>query len=155
MSELRQQCLWEHVSKPTVAVQALAGEHKADVCVIGGGITGLSAAIHLLEQGKSVILLEAWKIGHGGSGRNVGLVNAGTWIRPDDVEATLGQKQGSRLNKVLGEAPGEVFAMIERLGIDCQAQHKGTLHMAHNATGIADLEARHEQWRRRGATWSC
>jgi len=151
MSELRQQCLWEFVSKPTVAAQALAGEHKADVCVIGGGITGLSAAIHLLEQGKSVILLEAWKIGHGGSGRNVGLVNAGTWIRPDDVEATLGQKQGSRLNKVLGEAPGEVFAMIERLGIDCQAQHKGTLHMAHNATGIADLEARHEQWSRRGA----
>ncbi|HEK1011792.1 TPA: FAD-binding oxidoreductase [Pseudomonas putida] len=151
MSELRQQCLWEHVSQPTVAAQALAGEHKADVCVIGGGITGLSAAIHLLEQGKSVILLEAWKIGHGGSGRNVGLVNAGTWIRPDDVEATLGQKQGSRLNKVLGEAPGEVFAMIERLGIDCQAQHKGTLHMAHNATGIADLEARHEQWSRRGA----
>lgn len=52
---------------------------------------------------------------------------------------------------MLGEAPAEVFAMIERLGIDCQAQHKGTLHMAHNATGIADLEARHEQWRRRGA----
>ena len=139
--------MWEYVSQPSVAAQALAGEHQADVCVIGGGITGLSAAIHLLEQGKSVILLEAWKIGHGGSGRNVGLVNAGTWIRPDDVEATLGQKQGSRLNKVLGDAPGEVFAMIERLGIDCQAQHKGTLHMAHNATGIADLQARHEQWR--------
>jgi len=61
MSELRQQCLWEFVSTPSVAAQALAGEHKADVCVIGGGITGLSAAIHLLEQGKSVILLEAWK----------------------------------------------------------------------------------------------
>ncbi|PWQ89256.1 hypothetical protein DKX15_14995, partial [Enterococcus faecium] len=59
---------------------------------MGGGITGLSAAIHLREQGKSVIVLEAWKIGHGGSGRNVGLVNAGTWIRPDDVEATLGQR---------------------------------------------------------------
>ena len=72
-------------------------------------------------------------------------------IKVNGVEATLGQKQGSRLNKVLGEAPAEVFAMIERLGIDCQAQHKGTLHMAHNATGIADLEARHEQWRRRGA----
>jgi len=151
MPELHQQCLWEHVTPASVAVQALAGEHKADVCVIGGGITGLSAAIHLLEQGKSVIVVEAWKIGHGGSGRNVGLVNAGTWIRPDDVEATLGQQQGSRLNKALGEAPAEVFAMIERLGIDCQAQHKGTLHMAHNATGLADLEARHQQWSRRGA----
>lgn len=151
MPQLRQECLWEFVTKPSAASLALAGEHTADVCIIGGGITGLSAAVHLLEQGKSVILLEAWKIGHGGSGRNVGLVNAGTWIRPDDVEATLGQKEGSRLNKALGNAPGEVFAMIDRLGIDCQARHQGTLHMAHNATGLADLEARHEQWRRRGA----
>ena len=151
MSELRQECLWEHITPPTVAHVALAGEHKADVCVIGAGITGLSAAIHLLEQGKSVILLEAWKVGHGGSGRNVGLVNAGTWIRPDDVEATLGQQQGSRLNTLLGDAPGEVFALIERLGIDCQAHQQGNLHMAHNQTGLADLQARFEQWTRRGA----
>ncbi|WP_442110758.1 L-pipecolate oxidase [Pseudomonas sp. NUPR-001] len=151
MPELRQHCLWEHVTKQAAPLNKLTSELKADVCVIGGGITGLSAALHLLEAGKSVVLLEAWKIGHGGSGRNVGLVNAGTWIRPDDVEATLGQQQGSRLNKVLGEAPAEVFATIERLGIDCQAHNRGTLHMAHNATGVADLEARHQQWSRRGA----
>ena len=130
---------------------ALASTVSADVCIIGAGITGLSAAIHLLEQGKRVVLLEAHEIGHGGSGRNVGLVNAGTWIAPDEVEATLGLAQGRRLNQVLGDAPGEVFAMIERLGIDCQARHDGTLHMAHNANGVADLQARHNQWRRRGA----
>ena len=105
MPELRQQCLWEYVTPPAAPAVALAAGVSADVCVIGGGITGLSAALHLLEQGKSVVVLEASVIGHGGSGRNVGLVNAGTWIRPDDVEATLGQQQGSRLNKVLGEAP--------------------------------------------------
>ncbi|NBA94384.1 FAD-binding oxidoreductase [Pseudomonas sp. R5(2019)] len=151
MTELRRECLWEYVTPAPATVEVLKSAQKADVCVIGGGITGLSTAIHLLEQGKSVVLLEAWKLGHGGSGRNVGLVNAGTWIRPDDVEATLGQAQGSRLNKLLGEAPAEVFAMIERLGIDCQAHNKGTLHMAHNANGLADLKARHEQWSRRGA----
>lgn len=151
MTDLRQECLWEFVTPPAAPAAALAAEIKADVCVIGGGITGLSAAIHLLEQGKSVVLLEARVIGHGGSGRNVGLVNAGTWIRPDDVEATLGQQQGSRLNKVLGEAPAEVFALIERLGIECQARNEGTLHMAHNASGVADLQSRHQQWSRRGA----
>ena len=151
MTDLRQECLWEFVTPPAAPAAALTAQIKADVCVIGGGITGLCTAINLLEQGKSVALLEARVIGHGGSGRNVGLVNAGTWIRPDDVEATLGQQQGSRLNKVLGEAPAEVFAMIERLGIDCQARNEGTLHMAHNANGVADLQSRHQQWSRRGA----
>jgi len=151
MTDLRQECLWEFVTPPAPPAAPLSAQIKADVCVIGGGITGLCTAIHLLEQGKSVALLEARVIGHGGSGRNVGLVNAGTWIRPDDVEATLGQQQGSRLNKVLGEAPAEVFAMIERLGIDCQARNEGTLHMAHNANGVADLQSRHQQWSRRGA----
>ena len=76
--------------------------NEADYVVVGSGSSGAVLAGRLAQSGASVILLEAWKIGHGGSGRNVGLVNAGTWIRPDDVEATLGQKQGSRLNKVLG-----------------------------------------------------
>jgi glycine/D-amino acid oxidase-like deaminating enzyme len=151
MTQLRRECLWEHVTPKADSPVALASVLKADVCVIGGGITGLSAAIHLLEQGQRVVLLDANEVGHGGSGRNVGLVNAGTWIAPDDVEKTLGAAQGSRLNTFLGEAPGKVFDMIKRHGIDCQAHNLGTLHMAHNAKGVADLQARCEQWQRRGA----
>lgn len=151
MSGFRQACLWEKVTPKQVESVALAGQVKVDVCVIGGGITGLCAALHLLEQGKTVCVLEAYRVGHGGSGRNVGLVNAGTWIKPDDVESTLGKQRGSRLNEVLGQAPAEVFALIQRYAIDCQARNDGTLHMAHNAAGLADLEAREEQWRRRGA----
>ncbi|WP_238935030.1 NAD(P)/FAD-dependent oxidoreductase [Pseudomonas typographi] len=150
-SQLRQQCLWEHVLPPSAPGTPLAGETTAEVCVIGAGITGLCAAIHLLEQGRTVVVIDANRVGHGGSGRNVGLVNAGTWIKPDDVEATLGPVQGARLNSVLGQAPAEVFAMIERHGIDCQARNEGTLHMAHNPAGVADLRARHAQWSRRGA----
>jgi glycine/D-amino acid oxidase-like deaminating enzyme len=151
MTQLRQECLWEHLTPQPPSPAALASSIKADVCVIGGGITGLCAAIQLLEQGKRVVVLESHQVGHGGSGRNVGLVNAGTWIRPDDVEATLGVEQGGRLNKLLGEAPAAVFGMIERHGIQCQAHNDGTLHMAHNATGVADLQARLEQWSRRCA----
>ena len=151
MTVLRRKCLWEHLTPPRPAAAKLAGEVGVDVCVIGAGITGLSAAVHLLEMGRSVCVVEAHDTGHGGSGRNVGLVNAGTWIPPDDVEKALPEKVGARLNATLGEAPALVFATIDRLGIDCQATRTGTLQMAHNARGAENLRSRHEQWRRRGA----
>lgn len=151
MHQLQHACLWETLTPRESLSGPLNGDVQADVCIIGAGITGLSAALHLLEQGRTVCVLDAHDVGHGGSGRNVGLVNAGTWIKPDDVEATLGQRHGSRLNEVLGQAPAAVFAQIQRLGIDCQARNDGTLHMAHNAAGLADLKDREAQWRRRGA----
>lgn len=147
---LRQRCLWEAVLPPAQTGKARLPA-RTQVCVIGGGITGLSAAIRLLERGYHVVLLDAHQVGHGGSGRNVGLVNAGTWIKPDDVEQTLGSEVGKRLNQVLGEAPAKVFDTIARHAINCQARHQGTLHMAHNASGVADLQARQQQWSRRGA----
>ncbi|SDI97167.1 Glycine/D-amino acid oxidase [Pseudomonas flavescens] len=151
MRQLQHACLWETLTPRESLSGPLNGDVQADVCIIGAGITGLSAALQLLEQGRTVCVLDAHEVGHGGSGRNVGLVNAGTWIKPDDVEATLGQRHGSRLNEVLGQAPAAVFAQIRRLGIDCQARNDGTLHMAHNAAGLADLKDREGQWRRRGA----
>lgn len=65
--------------------------------------------------------------------------------------ATLGAEQGEKLNAVLGRAPTLVMETIERLGIDCQLRREGTLHMSHNASGVADLQRRHAQWTRRGA----
>lgn len=148
---LQQACLWEQLTPQRPKAEALAGELKVDVCVIGAGFTGLSTALHLLEQGKRVCILEAHETGHGGSGRNVGLVNAGMWIAPDDVEAGLGQAVGSKLVKEMGNAPSVVFGLIDKYAIDCQLQRQGTLHMAHNAAGTADLESRCAQWERRGA----
>lgn len=151
MTVFHQQCLWEAVTTEHIEGDALRSAVKVDVCVIGGGITGLNAALRLLEQGKTVCVLDAHQVGHGGSGRNVGLVNAGTWIKPDDVACILGKERGERLNAALGQAPAEVFALIDRYAIDCQAQHEGTLHMAHNEAGLDDLRAREAQWQRRGA----
>ncbi|WMR32893.1 NAD(P)/FAD-dependent oxidoreductase, partial [Metapseudomonas otitidis] len=148
---LRSSCLWESVTPALTEAAALSGEVRADVCVIGGGITGLNAALRLLEAGRRVCVLEAHEAGHGGSGRNVGLVNAGLWIPPDDIVAGLGEAVGERLNRTLGGAPAQVFEVIERYGIDCQLRREGTLHMAHNARGQADLASRCAQWQRRGA----
>lgn len=148
---LRDECLWERLTPHRPEAPALDGELSVDVCVVGAGVTGLSAAIHLLEQGKRVAVVEANRTGHGGSGRNVGLVNAGLWIPPDDIEAGFGPRDGGRLNSMLGAAPALVFELIEKYGIDCQARHEGNLHMAHNERGVADLRSREQQWQRRGA----
>lgn len=151
MAQFRQGCLWEQLTPQRPVSPALTDERSADVCIIGGGFTGLSAALRLLEGGKSVCVVEAHQVGHGGSGRNVGLVNAGTWVAPDDVEATLGRAEATRLNTALGAAPALVFATIDKYGIECQDTRTGTLHMAHNARGVEDLRSRAEQWQRRGA----
>ena len=127
---LQEQCLWETLTPQRPQAPAFKGELSVDVCVIGAGITGLSAAIHLLEQGKSVCVLEAHRTGHGGSGRNVGLVNAGMWIPPDDIEAGFGEAVGSQLNRMLGAAPSLVFSLVDKYRIDCQLRREGTLHMA-------------------------
>jgi glycine/D-amino acid oxidase-like deaminating enzyme len=151
MGQLQEKCLWEHATTPRIAPVILSDAISVDVCVIGGGITGLCAALHLLEAGTSVAVLEASSIGTGGSGRNVGLVNAGSWITPDAAAQILGPGVGERFNSVMGQAPALVFDLIEKYAIDCQARHDGTLHMAHNESGAKDIQARHDQWRRRGA----
>ena len=96
------------------------------------------------------IVLEAVEIGFGGAGRNVGLVNAGLWVRPDAVPAAIGVERGERLLKQLGDAPALVFDLISHHGIDCEAVRAGTLHCAADRHGVRDLVERARQWRGRG-----
>lgn len=81
--------LWVLTAPPAPQTAPLTDEIAADIVVIGGGYTGLSAALHLAEGGARVALLEASEIGFGGSGRNVGLVNAGMWLMPEALPAAL------------------------------------------------------------------
>ncbi|WP_026304534.1 NAD(P)/FAD-dependent oxidoreductase [Kaistia granuli] len=143
--------LWERTAPPSPATAPLAGDLKADVVVVGGGYTGLSTALHAARDGLDVVLLEGVEIGFGGSGRNVGLVNAGMWVMPDDVPATLGREHGDRLLDLLGDAPKRVFELVRMHGIDCELETAGTLHCAVGAKGLAELGQRAEQWLARGA----
>jgi glycine/D-amino acid oxidase-like deaminating enzyme len=143
--------LWAHTAPKAPRLSALEGQHKVDVAVIGGGYTGLSAALHLAETGTDVTLLEAREIGFGGAGRNVGFVNAGLWLMPDEVVRIVGQPHGERLLDVLGASPDLVFKLIEKHAIDCEAVRKGTLHCAASPGGFKELQQREAQWKRRGA----
>ena len=137
--------LWRATAQHSAKTEILEQSISCDVAIVGGGFTGLSAALHLAQAGVSVCLLEAETIGHGGSGRNVGLVNAGLWKPPEQVQQTLGQANGERMNTMLAQGPALVFDLIERHQITCEATQNGTLHCAHNARGWRDLKNRHRQ----------
>lgn len=143
--------LWARTAPPAPALTALADHLRCDVAIIGAGYTGLSAALHLAQAGVDVIVLEAEEIGFGGSGRNVGLVNAGMWIMPDDVAEVLGKKYQERLLHELSEAPNLVFELIDRHKISCEAVRNGTLHCAVGEGGLREINRRGEQWLKRGA----
>src|ERR1700722_12550248 len=89
---------------PSERFAALEGESEADVVVVGGGCTGLSAALHCAEQGLSVILLEGGRIGWGASGRNGGQMIPG--LRKDAAElvALYGRERGRALFDLAQEA---------------------------------------------------
>lgn len=143
--------LWAATAPPPPALTPYAGDAAADVAIIGGGFTGLSAALHLAKAGTDVVLLEAKEIGYGGSGRNVGLTNAGLWVLPSDIIKELGPDYGERLNTVLGASSDLVYELINKHDIQCEAIRNGTLHCAHSPAGYRYLQEREKQLGERGA----
>ena len=78
--------LWDASAVESKFVNPMNSDLACDVAIVGGGITGLSTALHAGEKGIRCHVFEANQIGFGGSGRNAGLVNAGMWLPPADVE---------------------------------------------------------------------
>ncbi|WP_273820045.1 NAD(P)/FAD-dependent oxidoreductase [Pseudomonas asplenii] len=106
-------------SHPQPEYPPLQGEVQADVCVVGGGFSGLNTAIELAERGLAVVLLEARRIGWGASGRNGGQLIRGVGHGLEQFAPVIGQDGVHRL-KLLGlEAVEIVRQRIERFRIDC------------------------------------
>jgi gamma-glutamylputrescine oxidase len=108
----------------------LEGDARVDVCIIGGGYTGLSAALHLAERGLSVALLEAHRVGWGASGRNGGQVGSGQRQDQDWLEAAVGRTQARVFWDLGEEAKGLVRDLITRHGIDCDLRD-GIAYVGH------------------------
>ena len=143
--------LWDKTAPPPPDAPVFEGERTCDVAIVGGGFTGLSAALHLAEGGASVTVLEATKIGYGGSGRNAGLVNQGLWYHPGEVVEVLGEEAGERLNEAYAYGPKLVFDLIERHGIECEVARNGTLYLAPNEAHAGKLTKRAAAMNARGA----
>ena len=143
--------LWDASAVEAKFVNPMNGDLTCDVAIVGGGFTGLSTALHAGEKGIRCHVFEANQIGFGGSGRNAGLVNAGMWLPPADVEQKLGKARGGALIQNLGDAPEYVFSLIERFQIRCEVTRSGTIHAAHAPSGLDDLIRRADTWQALGA----
>jgi gamma-glutamylputrescine oxidase len=118
----------------------LCGEVQTDVCVVGAGFTGVSAALHLAERGYRVVLVEAARIGWGASGRNGGQL--GTGLRKDvtEIEPRLGRERTRALWDLAAEAMDIVKQRIQRHAIRCDYK-QGNLLAATRARFLPELAA--------------
>ncbi|WP_101340505.1 NAD(P)/FAD-dependent oxidoreductase [Cereibacter azotoformans] len=119
---------------------ALEGEVRADVCVVGAGYTGLSAALHLAERGYSVVLLEAHRVGFGASGRNGGQVGSGQRLGQDELEAMVGLDDARKLWDLGEEAKALVRDLILRHDMPVSF-HPGIAHACRKSSEVAHAHA--------------
>jgi gamma-glutamylputrescine oxidase len=115
---------------------ALQGEVKVDVAIIGGGYTGLSAALNLAERGYQVALIEQARIGWGASGRNGGQINTGLRKGPTELIAKYGKDQAKALFDLAEESRAIIRERTERHRIRCDLK-SGSLYVAHRPSDAA------------------
>jgi glycine/D-amino acid oxidase-like deaminating enzyme len=145
------QSLWAATAPAGPACGSLTVATRAQVAVIGAGYTGLSAALHLAERGRDVVVLEACEVGVRASGVNGGQVIPGVKQDPDELERRFGPALGARLVATVASGPDLVFEFIASHRIDCGAVRAGWIQPAASEEVLPALAARVEQWRRRGA----
>lgn len=143
--------LWTATAAPAPERPQLTGRVETDTVIVGGGFTGLAAALHIAEAGQSVVLLEAETPGWGASGRNGGQVNPGLKPNPDDLVARFGTDLGRRMVARWGDGGALVFGLIAKHGIACDAAGVGFLRVARTTKGLAVLGEIARQWRAHGA----
>ena len=112
----------------------------ADVCIIGGGFTGLSSALHLACLGMDVVVLDAHRMGWGASGRNGGQAGSGQRVDQDTLEDMLGKDLAREAWRIGIEAPRLVQSLIVEHNIDAQWQ-TGIVEVNHKARFDAETEA--------------
>ncbi|MBL8894639.1 MAG: FAD-binding oxidoreductase, partial [Rhizobiales bacterium] len=130
---------------PSPAHPTLHSEVNADVCVVGAGYTGLSAALELAKAGYKVAVLEAKTVGYGASGRNGGQICTGFSAGQGKIEAQLGKADARKCFAIAEEAKQLIIDRINDYKIDCDLSW-GYLHCIPKAHQMGELHAWKEEW---------
>jgi gamma-glutamylputrescine oxidase len=121
-------------------LEPLDGSCRADVCIIGGGYTGLSSALHLAKRGYRVVLLEARKVGWGASGRNGGQLGSGQRKGQIELEKLFGNDGAHRLWDLAQDAKATARNLIAEYAIQCDLK-SGIAHPDHKPSYASETRA--------------
>ena len=142
--------LWSATANSNINCNPLIGENETEIAIIGAGYTGLSAALHLSEKNKNIVVLDSENPGWGASGRNGGQVNPGLKEDPDEIEAKFGVEVGRRIVEMSGSAPELVFSLIKKYNINCDPIRSGWIRAAHSEDAFRKQVKRAKDWQSRG-----
>lgn len=144
--------LWRKTADKRATAAPLIGDQVADVLVVGGGFTGLAAALAARDCGLKVILLEGNEIGSAASGRNNGLViSHHSKAAPSEFEAAFGKERGQRYNALVAESANVAFGLMQRFGIDAHQVQQGWIQPAHTEATLKRARQFHDEWKAFGA----
>ena len=138
-AELHAPSYYAATAHPAPPRPPLAGDTSADVCVVGAGYTGLSTALHLARRGRSVVVIEANRVGWGASGRNGGQLHSGQRRDQETLESWFGETRARALFDLAEDSKRTVKGLITDHAIDCDWRD-GLIHAVHKKAWLADAE---------------
>lgn len=142
--------IWAATAPERKITAPLTQDVEADVAIVGGGFSGLSAALHLAKRGKRVVLLEGNAVGWGASGRNNGqVIPTMTAAEPDAIAQRYGAA-GERFAKLIGNSADILFAIVREENIQAEAEQNGWFQPAHSPGRVKLSQMRVEAWKRFG-----
>ncbi|WP_045835476.1 FAD-binding oxidoreductase [Hyphomicrobium sp. 99] len=143
---------WADPAFEPLASETLKSGEKVDLAIVGGGILGLSSALHAARRGLSVRVLDAAQVGDRASGLNGGQVIPGLKYDPDWLLQHFGEKRGEAVVRFSSSLADVVFDLIAREKLAVPHQRTGWIQAAHSEAAVRSAEERAKQWKTRGVS---
>lgn len=151
-TSIEERAVWQETAPSRPADPVLDRDLDCDVAIVGAGFTGLRAAVALAEAGSRVAVFDMGEVGHGASGRSGGQVNPMLPVkRPEDLRRAVGERCFERLAQVSLGSADELFELVRRYDIACDARQNGWLRADHCPAARKRARSAASAWNEFGA----